>query len=675
MRLIPSYRLQLEDLPQLESPSIATDRVRRALFTAFPSDALNLNLTDIPGLYPGMPPDIANRLIVSQVATGNLLLVCSGIGSDKPQHPLVTWQNEGTVEAPGAWRCAAQGLNVNGVVRAVAELNRQRLLPSGLYPGSGFGVAAATAQGSGANAPAAQAELESPPPAPGLSLPLGASAQIKPLTSSNQNSPEPEPEKLHLVAGLFTDGTLNNVDNTEIFRKRLVQDCLEPLRADPSRLEDCQTRLALRLGESYANGPTNVVKLFDLYREDDVIQGSERTVTIKNYEAGAGTRSGHDDSLLGAATGLGETGIPGQLERLFRDCSASAATALSGKQPDTLTVDLFGFSRGAAAARCAASDILKGVSGNLGRALSKHGIRWPKQVSIRFVGLFDTVAGIVNPINFDFSAANDRNSPVELFLDPGHVMHAVHLVAGDEKRANFALNSLRGEDGRLPDNFREIVLPGAHSDIGGGYPDIQTESILLHPTLTVRGSRTRWPEQTLEWDNLDALKRQVDAEGWIGAHSLPLPDGRPPSLTLDMKKSEHPLPDGRVELSLQMTRRIRGEYSRVGFRLMHSLAREKQLPFNDIPDSVSLMLGEELEEIDAQLRRSISAGDDNPTLSTDAIAKLRQCYIHHSDHYNPVRWLMGSDIARMEFPAQELIHPLRPNLSNTRTIHSNARPG
>lgn len=674
MRLIPSYRLQLEDLPQLESPSIATDRVRRALFTAFPSDALNLNLTDIPGLYPGMPPDIANRLIVSQVATGNLLLVCSGIGSDKPQHPLVTWQNEGTVEAPGAWRCAAQGLNVNGVVRAVAELNRQRLLPSGLYPGSGFGVAAATAQGSGANAPAAQAEPESPPPAPGLSLPLGASAQIKPLTSSNRNSPEPEPEKLHLVAGLFTDGTLNNVDNTEIFRKRLVQDCLEPLRADPSRLEDCQTRLTLRLGESYANGPTNVVKLFDLYREGDVKDQGERRVTLKVYQPGVGTRSGDSDSLLGAATGLGETGVQEQVCDAFGKLAREAARVIGSSLIDTLTVDLFGFSRGAAAARHAINEIAKGASGALGHAFAKEGLTWPASVNIRFAGLFDTVAGIVNPAKFDFSAGNDRNNPVELALDPTQVKNVVHLVAGDEKRANFALNSVKFANGQLPENFREVTLPGAHSDIGGGYPDLQTETVLLHPTITLRGSKTKWPRKTLEWDTLDSLNNHVESEGWIGPYNLPFTDESKAGLELEVVRDEHPVPDGRVELSLRMRRRVRGELSRVALWIMHGLARARNLQFRPLPDVSGTRIPAELDQISRALMRQAINGIDTPTLDSTDYKLLKQRYIHHSDHFNPIEWLMGERIAGLGVPAEELIHPLRPTRFRERTVHFNRSP-
>src|SRR5690606_11592086 len=145
---------------------------------------------------------------------------------------------------------------------------------------------------------------------------------------------------------------------------------------DASRLEECRERLAMRLGESYANGPTNVVKLFDLYKEQTVTVGHRKTLSVKAYEAGAGTKTGDDDSLIGMATGLGETGVPEQVIRLFKAIAVRSAIRLEGKPVDEISVDLFGFSRGAAASRHAIQEILKGRSGGLAQALSEQGITW-----------------------------------------------------------------------------------------------------------------------------------------------------------------------------------------------------------------------------------------------------------------------------------------------------------
>jgi hypothetical protein len=48
------------------------------------------------------------------------------------------------------------------------------------------------------------------------------------------------------------------------------------------------------------------------------------------------------------------------------------------------------------------------------------------------------------------------------------VEQCLHLVAGQEVRACFPLDSVR-IDGRYPANVKEYIYPGSHSDVGGGY--------------------------------------------------------------------------------------------------------------------------------------------------------------------------------------------------------------
>lgn len=94
---------------------------------------------------------------------------------------------------------------------------------------------------------------------------------------------------------------------------------MAPLRDRPEKLKECLARLRLVMGESYAGEPTNVVKLFDLYQDGNNSEGAEKTITLKAYEPGAGTQSGASDSLEGVATGLGDSGVPAQVKRLFRN--------------------------------------------------------------------------------------------------------------------------------------------------------------------------------------------------------------------------------------------------------------------------------------------------------------------------------------------------------------------
>ncbi|KAF6656767.1 DUF2235 domain-containing protein, partial [Pantoea sp. EKM101V] len=45
-----------------------------------------------------------------------------------------------------------------------------------------------------------------------------------------------------------------------------------------------------------------------------------------------------------------------------------------------------------------------------------------------------------------------------------------HLVSSHEQRLCFPLDSIRRPDGHYPANSLEVVYPGMHSDLGGGYP-------------------------------------------------------------------------------------------------------------------------------------------------------------------------------------------------------------
>lgn len=118
-------------------------------------------------------------------------------------------------------------------------------------------------------------------------------------------------------------------------------------------------------------------------------------------------------------------------------------------------VSVFGFSRGAAEARVFTNWLLNAYGGGVG------GI----DLSVDFLGLFDTVASVglahSSPgSDGHYAWANEGNLKVS-----SAVKRCVHLVAAHEVRASFPLD-LIGSGG----NCKEVVYPGVHSDIGGGYP-------------------------------------------------------------------------------------------------------------------------------------------------------------------------------------------------------------
>jgi len=684
MKLVRPSELKALDIPFVETPFFAADRARLLV------EQDNHLRSSMQSLFRHGPGDRRNlaETVYRAVRDGELMLVCSEW--NKPFSPMVTWRPDDSLPAGGQWRVDGSWLNVLPEIEcAVAELNQCGITCEQLRQSESWGVGSLEVNMFSMNyrqsqrrERAAQGSVDDHR----LSLPLGASALVAPVLMSAASATEdakadssqaPAP-KIHLEVGLFTDGTMNNAANTQAFVEQLEQECLIPYENNTISREECERRMGLMLGDSYANAASNVAKLWDLYDEGRSESGNTITQRFSIYAPGAGTKTGEDDVLYSAATGMGEAGIVPQVTFAFSRLSERARVSSQGKSINRLTLDLFGFSRGAAAARHAAYEINRGESGLLAEILAQNHIPWPETVEIRFVGLFDSVAAIVNLAAGDVLAHNNRNHPVKLYLDPGKVGQAVHLTAAHEHRRNFALNSLRNRDGSLPANFREISLPGVHSDIGGGYGDSQREDVLLSLRLQVPRDRLRWPEKTLQWDNLEARRQQIEAAGWIGPYNLPVrqseqlqawpkdqgPEG-PARLDIVTLRHEHPAQDGRVELVLRMLRQVRGEYSRVPLRLMHRLAVEQEVPLREVdPTDETVSIQGELEPILQQILEQVAQGNDAPSLTTEHENLLLQRYIHYSAHYNAIETVVAGLPAKLQG-----VHPNAPAPSGERQVY------
>ncbi|MEP1217253.1 MAG: DUF2235 domain-containing protein [Marinobacter sp.] len=682
MKLVRSRDLTAYDLPRIESPFLAANKVQHLLADPFSALQLPQDLPRKPygrNAYPDTLQD--------QVRNGELLLVLGPVDGF-PVSPVVTWHPGEHFPGGGQWK--VNTLIVGAFLENdVAKLNEWAVTPEQLRSSNPAGIGGFRSRTFGIDMQIrhhAENHQRQSSSGSALTLPLGSAASVIPLPATaspatDATKKSEEPAGIHLEVGIFTDGTLNNATNTRVFKEQLEKECLAPFENDEISQEECERRLGLMLGGSYSNAPSNVAKLWDLYPNRQLRSDNKITFRRSIYAPGAGSKSGSEDSLYGAATGLGAAGVIRQVHYAFSQLAMQMREDLQGKQSDQLKVDLFGFSRGAAAARHAAHEINIGPGGLLAKVLSEYGVAWPKEVRIRFVGLYDTVAGIVNVFAGDLAADNARNSPVKLYLDPGQVDHAVHLTATHEHRKNFALNSLRSPNGTLPANFREIALPGAHSDIGGGYGDSQREEVLISPLLPVPPSRLRWPEKSMEWDNLEALRTQVAAEGWIGLHSLPVRQSRKPhnweanpgsegdaSLDIVTNRKDHPAPEGEVELALRMTRQVRGDYSRVALRMMHRLATDKGVPLKDVGATKrDETMPEELKAILDKLMQQVKQGDDEPSLSRESHELLLQRYIHYSANYNSFETLIGEVPVRVSLFRH--VRPHAPASSRERRVY------
>jgi len=167
---------------------------------------------------------------------------------------------------------------------------------------------------------------------------------------------------------------------------------------------------------------------------------------------------------------------PAKRRRVLSELLKPLQARVDLAKPRVLGVKLYvyGFSRGAAQARTFVNWLSQLFD-------TPQGAEQPVQqliglpVSVEFLGVLDTVAsvGIAHVAPFfagHMDWADDSQLLPEAKTYPGFVKCCRHFVASFEQRACFPLDSIRNEDGQYPANAWEVVYPGVHSDVGGGYP-------------------------------------------------------------------------------------------------------------------------------------------------------------------------------------------------------------
>ncbi|WP_431295546.1 T6SS phospholipase effector Tle1-like catalytic domain-containing protein [Rahnella sp. PAMC 25559] len=169
-----------------------------------------------------------------------------------------------------------------------------------------------------------------------------------------------------------------------------------------------------------------------------------------------------------------------QLKKLEAKLRIALSPAEPGK-PKLLGIKLYvyGFSRGAAEARAFVrwlSELLpkpEAEGQKPPQCLAVNDLKIP--ISVEFLGLLDTVASVgmahIAPVAEGHMAWADgtQELPDEATYG-GLIKRCVHLVSSNEQRLCFPLDSIRHTDGKYPLNSVEVVYPGMHSDLGGGYP-------------------------------------------------------------------------------------------------------------------------------------------------------------------------------------------------------------
>ena len=297
-----------------------------------------------------------------------------------------------------------------------------------------------------------------------------------------------ERKEINVVIALFFDGTLNNKYNIELRialqKNKAAQDAA--IRRKRFNYRDFRNydEIIGTLSKSYFNSFTNIFHLWDLFLEE---QGKN---VMKIYVEGPGTAEpitnskgetysiGDEDSGKGAGFGTGEQGVNGKIKEACKLIISKLRKF--NRKTINLNLRVFGFSRGATEARRFVSIVgdLSQKDESLIYVLNNNlpGLKI-NNIKVDIMGLFDTVSsyGFLNNLNYGVINGIIDDNATELQLSiPSNVEKAVHLVAVNEYREHYALTNIKSAGKR----GIEIYLPGAHSDIGGGY--IHNENEILY---------------------------------------------------------------------------------------------------------------------------------------------------------------------------------------------------
>lgn len=472
-------------------------------------------------------------------------------------------------------------------------------------------------------------------------------------------------QRCTLRIGMFFDGTGNNAGNTELYAH-----CQASTGTARGQSPEAQQAIAahcapymLKHGSSYEGGYTNVWRLYQLYNnsEDEMLHSDDADYFVPIYIEGIGTERGKPDTFLpGYTFGTGDTGMIERVRQAVTELIPKKVDLFGQRYPDVaidgIEFDVFGFSRGAAAARHFVNEINRKQHGPLALKLPMVQARFTdtftlgNDVRIGFVGLFDTVVSRASLAD-GFSIRAGHTGPLQVGLPVGCARKVVQLAARDEHRANFMLTTVKPQ-------HDEFKLPGAHSDVGGGYlamsegplmliePIRHEEPLALLPLLKNDRSQSKAYREAarlrLLWKQRlgDIPDECLTVDSWL----VEVPRQVDPARAI-----KQPVPV--VYATLRLERPVDPRYQLIPLRVMHKLAADAGVKWGMTADDVPEMsLPLELKPIATKLLQGQS-------LSQEEEALLARKYLHQSAHWNVVT--SSTDYVRHGVTLQ-LLYPNRP---------------
>ena len=535
---------------------------------------------------------------------------------------------------------------------------------------------------------------------------LNAGEQI--LYQSSDDIEFQPPHTTRVYLGVFFDGTGNNKYNVEARKKGEIS------------MEKAKDRDYA----SYFANYSNIARLWNLYEKgyDQNEQGTRKTYYTRAYIEGIGTKRGMPDDMIGSGMGRLERGILGKVGDAYQEVikefkkdkipSGKKKNHLGKTVPhiDELVIDIFGFSRGAAAARHFANIVNTAFEpereerywsisqkdfayrkikrqppgGSFGKALEKAGFPLGDTViKIRFIGLFDTVAAVTSnaemaPIiigamdglvigniskgiaeviigadGLSTAAQNCNNGNIQLSLANVNAQIA-HITASDEYRANFVLN-------RVSKGY-EMRMCGVHSDIGGGYGEITEENNYIL-SLAVRTSDKTPPKE------LEKLKKKFEESSFYQEEQIWIETIK---YKEELDRSPRNLDSLNPRMSITYQHTLKGSrgkitdrYSLIPMEIMKEYAKGKGVKWmspaeaenkdmNNIPQTDYKYNDDFLEEKILPIYKDHYLKREKQTLESTVYKKLYNKYLHISSEYND--------------PMMGFIYPNQPSETGKRKI-------
>lgn len=448
----------------------------------------------------------------------------------------------------------------------------------------------------------------------------------------NESIPE---NSADITIGVFMDGTLNNKDNVKARIAYEKADTSKRLSREAQIYKSAIDTIEEDLRGSYENDFSNVARMEPAY--DKITSG--KRLQDRMYIEGIGSTNFGADDEDGMGKGTGETGIPKKVEKACIETATKIGKLYKDNDLELinmLQIDVFRFSRGAAAARNFIHEVSLEINqartvfneddkaeekrkqkekyttryGELGLQLEAKGIAKIGRLVIRFAGLYETVASYGINHTGGFGVDNDS---VQLNLNSVQkALNTFHLVAQDEHRENFTLTNINSTGARGLTKF----IPGVHSDIGGGYTDSYEErDLIIYKRKSIY---------------LNPIRTQLIEQGWYKESEL------------SIEASE-----------LRVNKTIKSKnYSYIPLHIMVEYAIKKKLlfDFSKIDDSyklseiakMTLPDGEiyitNLKLIKERLDKHVYHNAEPLTMDNKKNEKMlrliRETYIHTSAHYN-----------------------------------------